>query len=237
MIYAIGDIHGQFDLLKRLYDLIIEDISLNGDEDNKIIFLGDYIDRGQQNRKVLDFIVHLQNTTKLEHIFLRGNHEQIFTEAMYYHLSKDKISIWVSNGGLNFMHEVGCYEFKCFHEVFPWGSYIRWFENNLQKYHETEDYIFVHGGLDIRQNDMNKQYLDYVMWARHSQKDWYGLFHKMVIHGHTPNDNAVIDKNRINVDTSGWNREVNGRKLTAVALQNRLVCGEPKIISVQQEEI
>lgn len=233
MIYAIGDIHGQYDILIRLYDKIIEDIKFKQDDENKIIFLGDYIDRGKQNRKVLDFLVSRQNSREIEHVFLWGNHEQIFIEAMLNPLNQNAVGMWVGNGGLNFMHETGNVEFDYFHQTFPWGPYIRWFAKNLQTYHETGDYIFVHGGLDIRQPDMNKQDLNYVTWARHTQTDWYKTYHKWVIHGHTPNDNAVIDKNRINVDTSGWRQANNGWKLSAVALHNHLVDGDPVIISAQ----
>ncbi len=234
MIYAIGDIHGQYDMLKELYNIILEDIVISGDEENKIIFLGDYIDRGKQNIKVLDFISQLQNKSNIENIFLLGNHEQIFMEAMESPLDKNKVYMWINNGGLNFMHESGNVEWDYFHQTFPWGPYVRWFQRNLQKYHETEDYIFVHGGLDIRQPHMAKQDAEYLIWARHLQKDWYSGFHKLVVHGHTPSYDAMIDKNRINVDTSVWNPAINGRKLIAVALKNRLHDGPPRILNVQK---
>ncbi len=46
--YAIGDIHGQYDLMVNLYDKILADIKLAPLEDATIVFLGDYIDRGEE---------------------------------------------------------------------------------------------------------------------------------------------------------------------------------------------
>jgi len=45
-IYAIGDIHGQLDLLKELHGYILEDATAAGERNITIVYLGDYIDRG-----------------------------------------------------------------------------------------------------------------------------------------------------------------------------------------------
>ena len=54
-LFAIGDIHGCFDSLK---ELIESNIKL--DKNDKLILLGDYIDRGNKSKKVVDYIINLQ---------------------------------------------------------------------------------------------------------------------------------------------------------------------------------
>ena len=230
MKYAIGDIHGQFSLLQRLYEMILLDIEKCGDEENEIIFLGDYIDRGPEKQKVLDFLKNLQNSKKIQHIYLWGNHEEIFKDAMEHPTSSIYTGMWTENGGQAFMNEFGCKDFHSFNLIFPWYYYVNWFDSHLDYFHETEDYVFVHGGLDVREKNMDKQNKKWLKWARHTNKDHYADYHKLVIHGHTPNPMPIVDKNRINVDTNGWWDEFGGYGLTAVKLHNRLADGPPEFI-------
>lgn len=217
MYYAVGDIHGHFDLVKKLYTEMLRHIELSGDRDNVIVFLGDYIDRGKQNRQTLDFLMGLENFPGVEHVFLRGNHEDIFTEAMEFPRNLYARRMWVENGGQAFLNEMKM-DFDYFNNTFPWHQYVRWFKYRTEHWYETEDYVFVHGGLDIRVSDMKAQDKDSLLWARHTKKDAYQSFHKMVIHGHTPQTDPQVDINRINVDTSWSYSKYPNRKLTAVAL-------------------
>lgn len=66
-IVVFGDIHGCYEPIKNYFDK-------NPINDNyKYIFTGDYIDRGIQNKEVLEFA--LQNMNKHNFLFLEGNHE------------------------------------------------------------------------------------------------------------------------------------------------------------------
>lgn len=58
-IYAIGDIHGCFEKLEQLFKIITLE------EDDEIIFLGDYIDRGPDSKEVIDFIINLKFKKKI----------------------------------------------------------------------------------------------------------------------------------------------------------------------------
>ena len=51
-VFIVGDVHGCLDMLKRLTDKI----DWRPDEDS-LIFLGDYIDRGIDSRGVVDYIL------------------------------------------------------------------------------------------------------------------------------------------------------------------------------------
>lgn len=76
MIYAISDIHGCIEELQKQ----MEQVELSGD--NRIIFLGDYIDYGDSSYQVLKYIWDLQKEYGEEKVVvLKGNHEQIFVHA------------------------------------------------------------------------------------------------------------------------------------------------------------
>ena len=71
-VKIIGDIHGQYlDLLKIL--------SLCGSlEDNpqlKLLFLGDYVDRGINGTEVIELLMTLKIRFPKQIYLLRGNHE------------------------------------------------------------------------------------------------------------------------------------------------------------------
>ena len=77
MIYAIGDIHGQLTMLRTLLTKLTE-IPLK--RDDTVVFLGDYVDRGENCRGVIETLLQWQqrHTTT---VFLRGNHEQLMLDA------------------------------------------------------------------------------------------------------------------------------------------------------------
>ena len=78
-IYAVGDIHGRYDLLHRMIQAIKEDCIENKPPIHKplVVFLGDYIDRGFQSNKVIETLKELKNESEFEAVFLKGNHEHV----------------------------------------------------------------------------------------------------------------------------------------------------------------
>ena len=69
--FVIGDVHGNYEELMDLLDKINPNL-----RQDKLIYLGDYIDRGPQSYKVIRFLIDLQNKYGKEHVvLLRGNHE------------------------------------------------------------------------------------------------------------------------------------------------------------------
>jgi len=69
MIYVVSDIHGCFHTLEKLLDKIN-----TKDSDPRLIFVGDYVDRGLHSKKVIDLVIELQ---KQGAVCLRGNHDDI----------------------------------------------------------------------------------------------------------------------------------------------------------------
>ena len=75
-IFVIGDIHGCLDKLEQLW----ERIDPHPDKD-QLVFLGDYIDRGEDSSGVLEYLLQLQQAYA-ETIFLMGNHEKMFIDFL-----------------------------------------------------------------------------------------------------------------------------------------------------------
>ena len=73
LLYAIGDIHGQKAMLDQALDLIAAD----GGADAKVVFLGDYTDRGPDSRAVVDTLIAGRDDGRNWH-FVKGNHDRMF---------------------------------------------------------------------------------------------------------------------------------------------------------------
>ena len=79
LIYAVGDVHGRYDLLQALVDQIIGDWrSRAPDRRPLVIFCGDYVDRGPQSAEVIEALIQLQARPDIQVRCLKGNHEQGF---------------------------------------------------------------------------------------------------------------------------------------------------------------
>lgn len=71
MIYIVGDIHGEVTKLSKLIQTIE-----NIDSDPRFVFLGDYLDKGEDAFEALNFLVDLNQ--RRDCVFLVGNHEYIW---------------------------------------------------------------------------------------------------------------------------------------------------------------
>ena len=61
--YAVGDVHGCYDLLNDLLAQIVDDLkSLGEDRFATVIFLGDYVDRGPDSSKTVSSLIWLART-------------------------------------------------------------------------------------------------------------------------------------------------------------------------------
>ena len=89
MIFAISDIHGHFGLMETRVNQIKPYLN-NGD--NKLILLGDYIDRGKDSFRCLKAAYDLQKELGEEKVIvLKGNHEVWFGDFLY-----ENDDIWLS---------------------------------------------------------------------------------------------------------------------------------------------
>jgi serine/threonine protein phosphatase 1 len=75
VVYAVGDIHGRFDLLLAMESVIARDIAETQASRAVICYLGDYIDRGPQSAQVIEYLSTTANSDGTARVFLKGNHE------------------------------------------------------------------------------------------------------------------------------------------------------------------
>lgn len=127
---AIGDIHGCLTALETL--LVAVDLC----EDDLLITLGDYTDRGPDSRGVLDLLISLWWQEKL--VAVRGNHDLMMCDARDKHSS---FHVWLALGG-----EATLLSYGGAMEGVP-DNHWDFLENGLVNYYETKTHIFVHAGL------------------------------------------------------------------------------------------
>ena len=203
-IYAIGDIHGHLDLLERLMDQLQPDLARD-----RLVFMGDYIDRGLHPKGVVDYVLRLQRQAPPDHVIcLKGNHEAMFLN----YLQGRDIDLFLYNGGKSTLRDYWGADWEAQEELVLPPDHRRFLEE-LRLYYETEAYIFVHGGLKPGV-PLAEQGEEDLLWIRGdfiaSRED----FGKRVIFGHTPFRQPLLMPNKIGIDTGA----AYGNKLTCLRL-------------------
>lgn len=160
---VIGDIHGCYNTFLALLKKVDYDKSVD-----KLVLLGDYIDRGKHNYEVVDYLIKLQKEVGNDScVCLMGNHE---------HMAFNDRDLWKYNGGNK---TISSY-FK--NNKSP--DYHFWWFKQLPLYHETENFIFVHAGLP--NNKIEENTLHDVLWDRDWIRTKEERNEKQIIFGHTP---------------------------------------------------
>jgi serine/threonine protein phosphatase 1 len=202
-IYAIGDIHGCADRLEALIARL--DIDTRQD---RLIFIGDYIDRGPDPGRVVDTILELGKT--IEHVIcLLGNHEQMF---LNYYLEHRDAKLFLANGGSSTLASYGFQQSRQDPSFRVPEQHLQFYQS-LLPYYETADHIFVHAGLrpSVPLPDQN---LDDLLWSRFEFIRSAHDFGKKVVFGHTPFAVPLVESNKIGIDTGA----VYGGRLTCLEL-------------------
>lgn len=207
-VYAVGDIHGCYSLLQEALDKIHRDMEKRSPvSDIKIIFLGDYIDRGPDSRKVIDeFIKDPQDG--IERIYIKGNHEDTLLQFIE---EPSVLDSWQQYGGLETLQSYGV-DLRL---VYQGNNFVRdaflsaLSEKHLKFYQGLKtsciigDYFFCHAGVKPGVS-LDSQEDDDLMWIRNEFLQYSGDHGKVVVHGHTPVKEPEIWKNRINIDTGAY---------------------------------
>lgn len=211
-LFAIGDIHGCFNSLKELME---EKIQIT--KTDKVILLGDYIDRGSQSKEVIDYIIELKEKG-FDIITIKGNHEAMLLDAFS---DEELISSCILNGGVETLKSFGIDTFKKLET-----KYLDFFKN-LQLFFEFENYIFVHAGFnDEIVNPFNDTY--HMIWKSRDKYIHPWLKDKTIVHGHRVIPSIICDeriKNNdrvINLDTGCVYTDYSGYgRLTALEIKSR----------------
>lgn len=220
-VYAIGDIHGRLDLLLRLLDRIEGDASRFDDGRRpRLVFLGDYIDRGDASRGVLDALISLGRSGTPDIVFLRGNHE----EALLAFL-RDPVAgrRWLEFGAAQTLSSYGL-PAPPLHPDETWLAGIRdrllgvmgaqvGFLEGLRAFHASGQVLFTHAGVNPEPG-LHLFDRESMLWGNAACVVDDPVPGLRIVHGHLDARDAVVTRGRICVDTGAY---YSGR-LTAVRL-------------------
>jgi len=197
-VIAIGDIHARYDVLAAALKW------LNG-TGARVILLGDLIDRGGEDMKVLDKVKELMDDPGSEGLesfnVLMGNHERMFMDAVESSETMwgyNSLMLWVKNGG----------NLKQFEEM---KAHYEWIKQ-LPIYMTVGDTMFIHAGILPGGNPKNdlghSRSVENLLWMREPFLSVGPELHKWtdkvkkVVHGHTiVGKEPDVTKDRIGIDT------------------------------------
>ena len=186
LIYAIGDIHGCYE---KLLALVAKIKAHAGPRPYHAIFLGDYVDRGPDSRRVVTLVRRL--TTGEDALSrwsaLKGNHEAMMIAA----LRGAPPDMWLSNGGEETRASYDGSESEMI-------EHAQWLEG-LPTMIQTKNYCFVHAGCSP-QYPLEQQPENVLLWIRGWELDNYD-FKKHIVYGHTPSKEPLLLRHSSGLDT------------------------------------
>lgn len=225
-LLVIGDIHGSEELLgqklKDIDDFVSEYLAPEG-EVPIVVFVGDYVDRGEESAAVLKWLFELQQDLPDNVVCLLGNHERMMLDFLDDPAGRGVR--WLRNGGLQTLASFnigGVRERSSAEELveaseeleqaLPEGL-LDWLRQ-LPLMYRSGNVCVVHAAMDphLAPDDQSTQALlwghrDFLTTARDD-----GLW---VVHGHTIVPEPEICKSRISIDTGAYH---SGR-LTVAAIE------------------
>jgi serine/threonine protein phosphatase 1 len=214
-IFVISDIHGRYEKLLRA-------LELSGySQSDRLIFLGDYINRGERSHEVVEYLIDMSKNQ--DNIFLRGNHEEMVLqlsegESDYWYMwleygggrtcltsyafDPDKITF---DGDRYVLNEKGKTiplddkdaTRKTIRNIFP-EDHISLMRGMITAY-ETERFFFSHAGIEKGVPLAEQvQYTDYMLlWGDEEFLDDDTDYGKIIVFGHFHMEEPIIGKNKI----------------------------------------
>ena len=233
---AIGDIHGGFKALKQ----IIKRIRLN--EDDTLIFLGDYVDGWSESAQVIHYLIKLSITHNC--IFIKGNHDVWCEEWLR---SGKTEPVWLAHGGKETIESYANYSLS------QKRQHLNFFER-MKLYHlDEQKRLFLHAGFTSmhgveRETFKENFYFDRTLWEMAMIADKQvdidavnypnRLKHYSEIYiGHTPtiNFDSQNPMNAFNV----WNIDTGAAftgKLSAIDINTKAIFQSEQVMTFYPEE-
>lgn len=226
MLYAVGDIHGELEKL----DALLGKLPL--EPEDRLVFLGDYVDRGPEARGVVDRLIALSE--ERDCVFLAGNHESMFLDFLGW-----KGAAWfggdafLMNGGARTLASYGFFGRGLLGEDARRADFAlppahERFYRELRLHHWEGDYLFVHAGLAEEHLDeddpayvLRRAKPRDLLWSRAAGD----LPHRLgvtIVYGHTPAPDLRVRHNEpfsIGIDTGA----AYGGPLTAIRLPDETI--------------
>ena len=180
LTYAVGDIHGSFELLRAALEAIAR--HARGRE-HQLVFLGDYIDRGADSRATVELLMQPRNEGRV--VCLMGNHEEMLLRHRAG--SKRLGALWMTTGGPETLKSYDLDEQSLESAFQIPEAHIHWMLRRPTIY-ATWHRIFVHAGIDPRR-PLEVQSRREHLWIRErfltADPDIF-VDRRHVVHGHTP---------------------------------------------------
>jgi serine/threonine protein phosphatase 1 len=226
--YAIGDIHGQLDLLRAAHARIASDRAREGEREAPVVHLGDLVDRGPDSRGVIAFL--MDGLAQGENwVVLKGNHDRMFTRFLADPSAEEP----GLRPGLSWLHPrlggadtLASYGVRSAADrpVAPVHAEARglvpqahaaWLDA-LPLLFQREEAVFVHAGIRPGVAFDAQDETDLV-WIRGGFLDDPRDHGALIVHGHTALEAPEHYGNRLNLDSGA----AYGGPLTAVAIEGR----------------
>ena len=207
-VYCVGDIHGRDDLLREVAERVEADLKSRSFDQAVTVFLGDYIDRGADSKRVLERIATNEWPTSI--IALAGNHEDFLLAFLD---DAEILDFWRGQGGLETLHSYGVdvglamagRDFAAVQAAFTarLPKHHRDFLKALKVSAAIGDYFFCHAGVRPRVA-LDRQNRDDLLNIREPFLSSEAEHGKLIVHGHTPAVAPEVRPNRIGIDTAAY---------------------------------
>ena len=213
LVYAVGDIHGRYDLLRGMLNLIVADATSRASGRHPVLVLcGDYVDRGPDAARVLTALDWIRRDKRLDLRLIKGNHEGAFLAFLK---DPQEGAPWLRFGGDETLRSYGVAPPADFDDA---AELVRARDDLLERMpaahlrllRELElmvvigDYAFVHAG--VRPGvPLSRQKAEDLLWIRGGFLEQTKPFEKRIVHGHSWIEAAPeIYDNRIGLDTGAF---------------------------------
>jgi len=246
MLYAIGDIHGQLSALEDALALI----ETEAGPDARVIFLGDYVDRGPDACGVIE-LISSGIAEGRNWLALLGNHDRMFWRFVSDGQQFDENILsgkgWLHPhlGGRTTLASYGvAIEGDSHEEIVAYCRTARDlvpqahldFIDGLPRLHQEEGKIFVHAGIRPG-TPLAEQTEEDLIWIRAGFLDYPGRFEALVVHGHTALEHAWHFGNRVDLDGGAgygrplWPARIEGERVWMLTPE-----GDEELVPQPQEQ-
>jgi serine/threonine protein phosphatase 1 len=198
--FVIGDIHGEITKLKQL----IANLEKQGID--KLIFLGDYIDKGENSRKTLEYLDKLRKEYNCT--FLIGNHEYIWLNFISIRKEKnpkDCEEFILKYGGETTIKDFNMLNLTKDEVLNKLYNPFKEFFDSLKSFIITNEFNITHSGVNMEldhKNDWNTFEKKEFLFQRHNFIDSHELINnRITIFGHTAFTYPYVDDFKIGIDT------------------------------------